>query len=602
MWGWETASERANREANEAAFGCLWPVIILFVVLAFIGHVFVKAGDAIYYPIVQNLPFTESRKVENWLREVFGQSYIQNIQNKDIFLSSFAESSQRARIVSDVQKVEDRFFAARLFLFMDPLPKQYESLLKTWKEDEWKRKNIDKIFLENVRFNTLFLRKDLDRDERVPLFSYLLSNGRITINKTFAEYLKSESQLYRDAAKKRLEEMRSKFRIFNAELPSNWEKRIATTPELKKLTDLNFNQMIIPFGFLVFCCFAYAKNKKTIAQKAVQENLQGVRFSDGDGVPQNDIKAVEFFSLAAKKGNMDAQRNLGFMYEYGRGVPQDYAKAMELYKKAAKKGHVQSQNSLGIMLELGRGVPKNLVKAAEWYRKAAERNCSWGQFNLGVYYEEGLGVPQDETKAFSLFDKSAQQGNQHAQCRLAKMYLEGRGVGKDSIKAAAWYWKAAEQDNLEAQFQLALLYFQGLGVPKDYTKSFEYAYKSAEKGYLSAQSLLGELYRDGHGVSQDLKMAFIWFQKAAEKGEKFAQNNLGFFYERGLGVRKDFSEAFEWYQKSAEQGDVFASFNLGRLYSEGLGFPKDYDKAIFWFQKAAEKGHEEAKLFLERLS
>ena len=47
------------------------------------------------------------------------------------------------------------------------------------------------------------------------------------------------------------------------------------------------------------------------------------------GVPQDYIKALEWFRKSADQGNADAEVNLGSMYYFGQVVPQDYAEAMK---------------------------------------------------------------------------------------------------------------------------------------------------------------------------------------------------------------------------------------------------------------------------------
>ncbi len=42
----------------------------------------------------------------------------------------------------------------------------------------------------------------------------------------------------------------------------------------------------------------------------------------------------------AEQGNAIAQNNLGLMYDQGRGVPQDDARAVKWYSKAAEQGYV----------------------------------------------------------------------------------------------------------------------------------------------------------------------------------------------------------------------------------------------------------------------
>lgn len=60
-------------------------------------------------------------------------------------------------------------------------------------------------------------------------------------------------------------------------------------------------------------------------------------------------------------------------YEHGEGVAQDYGRAMQLYCAAARRGHVQAQYQLGWMFANGRGVARDDARAAAWFRLAAAR-------------------------------------------------------------------------------------------------------------------------------------------------------------------------------------------------------------------------------------
>jgi TPR repeat protein len=61
------------------------------------------------------------------------------------------------------------------------------------------------------------------------------------------------------------------------------------------------------------------------------------------------------------------------MYLNGQGVDQDNSKALEWYEKAATLGHAPSQYSLGYMYHQGVGVATDLVRATFWYQKAADQ-------------------------------------------------------------------------------------------------------------------------------------------------------------------------------------------------------------------------------------
>ena len=60
-------------------------------------------------------------------------------------------------------------------------------------------------------------------------------------------------------------------------------------------------------------------------------------------------KTQEFKTILseARKGNEHYQVNLGYLYANGRGVEQNYAKAVKWYTLAAKQGNMIAQNNLG---------------------------------------------------------------------------------------------------------------------------------------------------------------------------------------------------------------------------------------------------------------
>jgi TPR repeat protein len=85
---------------------------------------------------------------------------------------------------------------------------------------------------------------------------------------------------------------------------------------------------------------------------------------------------------AASRGNIRAQAQLGFMYEYGFGVPQNYAVAADLYQSAAAQGNAFAQSRLGLSYDKGHGVPQSLILSYKWLDLAAARASS----REGDYY------------------------------------------------------------------------------------------------------------------------------------------------------------------------------------------------------------------------
>jgi hypothetical protein len=68
----------------------------------------------------------------------------------------------------------------------------------------------------------------------------------------------------------------------------------------------------------------------------------------------------------ADQGDPDAQWQMGVRYHNGEDVPQDDAQAMSWFERAADQGQIDAQSHLGAYYWAGRGVPEDLYKAYFW--------------------------------------------------------------------------------------------------------------------------------------------------------------------------------------------------------------------------------------------
>ena len=180
---------------------------------------------------------------------------------------------------------------------------------------------------------------------------------------------------------------------------------------------------------------------------------------------KNYDRAIHWFKLVAKEGNVDAQNYLGLCYLH-KG---DYNQAIHWFGQAEKAGHVGAQN------------------------------------NLGLCYRD----MKDYDQAFHWFSLAAQAGNMHAQYNLAWHYL----ANKDYEQAVSWFEKAALQNHTEAQCDLGIHYYNN----KDYTNAVSWFQKSANGGNKKAMEMLSVCYRNGQGVVQDISLAEEWADKANRK-------------------------------------------------------------------------------------
>ena len=165
---------------------------------------------------------------------------------------------------------------------------------------------------------------------------------------------------------------------------------------------------------------------------------------------------VEQCNTAANQGEMRAQNLVGIIYDEGLGVPVDHLEALKWFMKSANQGYANAQCNLATMYYNGKGVNQDYNEAEKWIRKAAEQGNASAQLNLGFMYSNGKGVNQDYNEAEKWYRKAAEQGNASAQFNLGNRYYDGKGVKKDYTEAVRWFTKAAEQGNASAQFNLGM--------------------------------------------------------------------------------------------------------------------------------------------------
>ena len=168
-----------------------------------------------------------------------------------------------------------------------------------------------------------------------------------------------------------------------------------------------------------------------------QCNGQANQFNEGLAAYEAGYyqKALNRIKPLAEQGYPDAQFSLGKMYSNGNGVPKNDTKALKWFRKAAEQGHTLAQTILGaIYLWEGQGTPKDYVEAVRWYRRAAEQGNPNAQFSLGIMYKMGWGVSQDYVQAYKWFSLSASHSPKspdHA--RMVAAGLAGKHKPEDSV-------------------------------------------------------------------------------------------------------------------------------------------------------------------------
>lgn len=149
------------------------------------------------------------------------------------------------------------------------------------------------------------------------------------------------------------------------------------------------------------------------AQPAFADVKAGVdAWSNGDFAG-----AVKEWREPAKKGDPDAQFNMGQAYKLGRGVKQDFNLAADWYQRAAKQGHLQAADSLGHLYHY----QGKVKEALPYLETSSARGEPRAQYLLATELFNGVNAPKDWVRAYALMTRASASGLSPASRSLAEM-------------------------------------------------------------------------------------------------------------------------------------------------------------------------------------
>ena len=319
--------------------------------------------------------------------------------------------------------------------------------------------------------------------------------------------------------------------------------------------------------------------------------------------------SLEKLESRAKRGDAQAQYDLGLSCLQGMGVEKNMEQAILWISRSAEQGYAPAQCQWGFMLYQG----QRFAEAAQFYRKSADQGYGEGLYNLAVCYERGHGVRQDQELAANYYLKAAQKGVSQAMYNLAQFYLRGVGVKKDRQEAEKWLVLASEsypparvllqqlRGNSPEQAEE-----QELSAGPDSGQSdssedekFSDTERRAREGDPREQCNLGVFYLQGRGVQRDDIKGFQWMKKAAEAGDGLAQLNLAALYERGRGVRRNAKLSVSMLEQAFANGQSEAGYLLGLRYLYGNGVDQVPEEARKLWEKSARMGDTSSQQALE---
>ncbi len=163
-------------------------------------------------------------------------------------------------------------------------------------------------------------------------------------------------------------------------------------------------------------------------------------------------KALTALQYAAEQGQPAAQWKLGRMYADGDGVPQDQMRAFNYFSEIANThpdenpGTAQARFVANAFVSLGRyylsGIPNSKIKAnaaraRELYAYAATYfGDADAQYELGRLYLDA--TPNDPHEAARWFQLAANKGQCRAEAALGDILFQGQHVPRQAARGLMW--------------------------------------------------------------------------------------------------------------------------------------------------------------------
>lgn len=257
----------------------------------------------------------------------------------------------------------------------------------------------------------------------------------------------------------------------------------------------------------------------------------GLMLLHGHGGKKHIKKAMQLLKVSADMDFAPAQVEMGRLH-LDQGSTEDLRQANNYFELAARYGDIEANYHLAEMVHHQVGREASCAIALNYYKNVAEKVeplvSSWAEANQA--YEAG-----DYETAFLHYLLGAEQGYERAQTNVAYMLdwqssqwplvdwaRQQIGVGKqekgllaDPSLALIQWTRSSRQSNIDAMVKMGDYYYYGIGAEPDTSKAVQ-CYQAASDHSQSAQALfnLGWMHENGVGLTQDFHLAKRYYDHA----------------------------------------------------------------------------------------
>jgi len=269
-------------------------------------------------------------------------------------------------------------------------------------------------------------------------------------------------------------------------------------------------------------------------------------------------------------------KSLILTFIFGIMVTTSFAQEKDItqYINLAKKGDANAQNELGKCYYNGEGVAQDYKKAARWYKKASRNGNIEAMINIGDLYGDLYGdyntAKYKPRTAYKYYKKAIDLGSSKAMIKMGDLhsyyYYENYSLHslQDAYnsKAVEWYKLAIEQGNPDGLCALANYYdmiHTIYEIPSENNPMFQYADSlwlyAANSGSARAQAVMGFK----NFLEKNFDEAMEWYEKAKENGADGVYHTINDYIPLDIAIM--FCEHFKTHN---EEYDFFGCDGLIR--------------------------------------
>ncbi len=253
--------------------------------------------------------------------------------------------------------------------------------------------------------------------------------------------------------------------------------------------------------------------------------------SNADLLSHKVVLENEMNKTTSTNGELECYFGLKCQFDHGDDPEKgsDMTRAIDWYTKAAKQGNLFAMAILQYCYMRGLGVEKDLRIALDFMNELSEQSMHREQNQNG---DGGSGEFEKSDLAFQFLERqmvaTGTSGRRPVDPMLHYLmgvcYYGGFGVEACETTAVEWFRLAAEQGDVVTQSLLGVFYYRGIVVEQNEAESSKWFQLAAEHGDVLA--FLGACYHSGIGIEQSDEEAVKWYRLAADRGHEYAQKIL----------------------------------------------------------------------------